>query len=207
MKTKVMPKVIRLVMICSAALIFLTFPGCAVQSDKMKNEQPVMAFKPVEVKALEPGLSVRYYKRKFRHINQMPTGEDELTQGVAGKPILYINHRFGSKGVFDSRRNQKVGVRLAGFLHFDQPGVYRLRTVSNDGVEVYLHGTVVVSDPGIHTAQQKISGPIKIKRKGWYPLKIKYFQNKKSAVLRLFWQHPKSERFEAVPPEAYGHKA
>ncbi len=189
-----------------AAIIASFCLACATDHNQMTDTPQSLSFEPVNVNDLAPGLAVRYYKRKFRHIDQMPTGKAEVTEGVAGAPITYINHRFGSKGVFDSRRRIKIGVRLAGFLHFDQPGIYRLRTISNDGVEVYLNGVTVVSDPGIHSAHEMISNPIRIKKKGWYAFKIKYFQNKKSAVLRFSRQHPKSNTFEVVPPEAYGHK-
>lgn len=158
-----------------------------------------------EVAGLLPGLSVRYYNGRFRHIDQMPSGSREMQWGKAGNPIRVINHRFGTGNVFDSGTNQKVGVLMSGYIHFDSSGSYRLRARSNDGVRIWIGETVVVDDPDVHSDRVIDSQPLEIARAGWYPFKLKYFQNKGSATLELYWQPPGAREFAMVPEAAYGH--
>ncbi|MGB5985152.1 MAG: PA14 domain-containing protein [Desulfobacterales bacterium] len=154
---------------------------------------------------LKPGFSVRYYTDIFvRHIDKLmdhATGDP----GRPGSPILQLNHQFERNPVFDSGSNRGVGMRLAGYLHFDTPGTYFLQALSNDGIRIYLGETQLLEDPGVHGDRLSPEGGVRVAQPGWYPLAIWYYQRKGTAALKLFWRPPGSEAMQIVPPEALAH--
>lgn len=156
---------------------------------------------------MSPGLSVRYVYGFFRNVSQMPSAEVIQEKGAAGKPILGINHRFGRGEVFDSGKSQGVGMEMTGYLRLPQAGAYRLRVNSNDGIRIFLGGSVVVEDPRYHSDRFSESGVLVAEAAGYFPVRILYFQRKGTATLELFWQKPGSETFAVIPVEAYAHKA
>jgi hypothetical protein len=160
---------------------------------------------PANVSDLLPGLAVRYYEGHFRHIDQMPSGTRATRWGRSGNPIAIINHRFGEGNVFDSGVHQKVGVMMSGYIHFENSGSYRFRARSNDGVRIWIGDTVVIDDPDVHPDQLSDSRPLEIRLAGWYPFQLKYFQNKGSATLELYWQPPGAQDFTIVPEAVYRH--
>jgi hypothetical protein len=40
---------------------------------------------------------------------------------------------------------------------------------------------------------------------GWTPIRLRYFQRKGTATLKLYWQPPGSEAFAVIPASAYAH--
>ncbi|MCF6246090.1 MAG: PA14 domain-containing protein [Desulfobacula sp.] len=166
------------------------------------------ALLPMNPSTLQAGLEVRYYNaddKNYQHISQMPSGDLEETWGKAGEPIKIIDHQFGKGPVFGSGLSTKVGVRMVGLIHFPHAGTYYLRTLSNDGVMVFIGDRIVLNDSWRHSDRFKISDPITVSAGGWYSLKIKYFQHKGAAVLKLYWQFPDSNTFEIIPAKAYAH--
>jgi hypothetical protein len=184
------------VMWCTA--IYLTFAsGCTGPAGKGTSV--------FDAARLKPGLSVLYLDGGYRYVKQIPKGKKAREKGRSGKPVLQINHQFGTGEVFDSGKNSKVGVLLDGYIHLAKPGAYALQVLSNDGVEVYVDGTLIVSDPNLHTDRLSDIGEYSSAKEGWQPLHIRYFQRKGSAALKLYWRPPGSGAFEVVPERAYGH--
>jgi hypothetical protein len=154
---------------------------------------------------LKPGLSVVYVQGKWRHIDKMLEDADAWRYPKKGKPIPYIDHRFGEKEVFDSGLSREVGVVMEGFLRFPETGSYRLMMKSNDGVRVFIDGRKVIDDPKVHADQDSEPGTVTVSEPGWYPIKIYYFQRKGTAALTFSWQTPGETAFRIIPEKAYAH--
>jgi hypothetical protein len=137
----------------------------------------------------------------------MSDRERDLKSWRRGKPILYIDHQFGTGEVFDSGLTRKVGVRMTGFIHLKTPGQWEFKAYSNDGIRVNVNGETVVNDPLLHYGGDRFSTPrtVTVHQAGWYPLLIKYFQKKGTAALSLYWQPPGEADFSVIPAEAYAH--
>lgn len=155
---------------------------------------------------LAPGLNVLYFKGMFRHIEQIPDGDTAiLEKGRPGPPILIINHQFGQDEVFDSGMNRGIGVQMKGYLLFEHKGPYEFQALSNDGVEVFVDGKSIVIDGRVHSDRLSEIGVVSVKKAGWKPIMVKYFQRKGTAALKLYWKTPGSGAFEVIPAKAYGH--
>jgi PA14 domain len=188
------------VIVCAAMLLI----QCTRQPvTPMVGPRSAEVLSPGHVSKLQPGLTVRYYYTKFRHIDEMPSGKRAEQWGRPGKPIMIINHRFGQGVVFDSGASQRVGLKMSGYIHLANVGLYHFQARSNDGVRVWIGGDVVINDPDVHSDRLSPLVPLEIHLAGWYPFELNYFQNKGTATLELYWQPPGAAGPSIVPAEAY----
>ena len=171
---------------------------------KPVSEQPGQHSK-INTDSLKPGLAV-YYKRGFwRHVDQMPKPDSFVEEGKQGKPITRIDHRFGQGNVFDSGFRRGVGVQMMGYIHLYKRGKWLFRVNSNDGIEVVIEETVVVSDPEWHSDRFSDPMDFQVEKSGWYPILLRYFQRKGTATLEFYWKPPGEQEFIIIPEKAYGH--
>jgi hypothetical protein len=155
----------------------------------------------------QPGLAVVYLPGKFRHTEEMPAGKRMLQLGRPGEPILFFDHSFGRGEVFTSGRSRAIGLEATGFIYLEHPGSYRFKALSNDGIRVWIAGLPVVDDGQWHSTGDRFSVPLTFQnpQTGWAAMRLRYFQRKGTATLKLFWQPPGSEDFEVIPASAYAH--
>lgn len=189
----------------AALLTGLFLMGCAATGADMSRH----ASGPlIDSTSLEPGLAVLYNEKWYKHVDEMSDRERDLEGWRSGKPILYIDHQFGSGTVFGSGLSRKVGVRMTGYIHLTAPGEWGFKAYANDGIRVIVNGQVVVDDPQLHMGGDRFSKPrtMTVDQAGWYPLLIKYFQKKGTAALSLYWKPPGAAEFSVIPAEAYAHR-
>lgn len=161
---------------------------------------------PVESAAMQPGLSVIYYKKYSpRNLKNLPETESAKYLSFQGEPIIQLNHQFGKGDVFGSGTNRLVGMRMRGYLNLTKADIYEFQALSNDGVSVIISGKPLINDPTQHSDRLSNIGVVTVKTPGWYPVIIEYFQRKGTAALVLYWKSPGSKEFEPIPQEIYGH--
>lgn len=161
---------------------------------------------PKVAERIVPGLIPLYYLDFFkRDLKKLPEGSSSKYSSFQGEAILELNHAFGKREVFASGAKQGVGMRLQGYLLFAEQGEYSLQAMSNDGIIMRIDGVQVLSDPKQHSDRLTEMVQVVIKRPGWYPVVIEYFQRKGTATLQLLWKIPGSTVLEPVPAAAYGH--
>lgn len=161
----------------------------------------------VQAEELQPGLNVLYFYNFYRYISEIPEGEEALKKGKPGPPIPQLYHRFGAGNVFDNGDNKGVGMLITGYVRLLKPGQYAFQAVSNDGIEMRINQQVVVrvSDPGVHKDKTSDPGYFTVAEGGWFPLQVKYFQRKSTAMVEMYWQPPGTKNFSVIPSEAYAH--
>jgi PA14 domain-containing protein len=185
----------------TALLVVLALSSCVI--GKQDSNLPVAEPLAINV-SVKQGLPVYFRYSMYRHIDQMPSDASMISEGKAGQPVAFLDHQFQGN-VFDSQREQGVGLFLTGYLKMEIPGKYLFKAMSNDGIRVLVNGTIVAFDPTVHSDRFSEVGEVTIKNPGWYPLTVKYFQRKGTARLSLYWQPPGSQGFVPVPAGAYGH--
>ena len=181
-----------------AGILMASLLGCAASGG---SRPPV---RDLDSSRLAPGLATLYFDQFYRYIHQIPEGDDAVSEGRSGSPVMVIDHQFGEDEVFDSGRSQGVGVQFSGFIHLESAGDYRFQALSNDGVAIYIDGVEILSDPRVHPDRLSEIGSFS-SLGGWYPFLIRYFQRKGTAALSVYWQPPDAEAFTVVPASAYGH--
>ncbi len=198
------------ILLSAAFVLHLMLFGC-VQSQK--QAESLMQGKrdglPVNLAGenLQLGLTAVYFLDKYSHTDEMPKSEESIVKyGRPGPPIMKLDHQFGKGEVFDSGSNQKVGVLMRGYLQLDRPGEYTFQAKSNDGFQLYIDGNLIVSDPAVHGDRLSEPGRFRVVQGGMFPVEVKYFQRKGTAMLELFWKQPGSVHYSIVPGTAYSHR-
>ena len=111
-------------------------------------------------------------------------------------PNLDISKRDYTEG-FPTPEMQSVvedfAIRFRGELAIDTPGLYHFGLYSDDGSKLYIDGTLVVDNDGVHIAKGE-KGSITLST-GVYPVEIHYFQGPRHSIA-LQWYY-------AVPNEPY----
>jgi hypothetical protein len=64
---------------------------------------------------------------------------------------------------------------------------------------------MIINDPTQHSDRYAVAAVVDIKKKGWYPLKVEYFQRKGTAAIKFLWRKPGDEDFSAVTAQSYAH--
>lgn len=88
---------------------------------------------------------------------------------------------------------EDFAIRFRGELAIDTPGVYHFGLYSDDGSKLYIDGTLVVDNDGIHAGIGK-RGSITLTR-GVYPVEIQYFQGPRYAIALQWYYAPPNEPY------------
>ncbi len=132
-------------------------------------------------------------------IHQMPDF-DQLTPVYSFfTPNLDISEREYTQG-FPTPEMQSVvedfAIRFRGELAIDTPGNYIFGLLSDDGSRLYIDGTLVVDNDGIHPPMGK-KGEITLKA-GMHPVEIHYFQGPRHLIALQWTYQPPIERSSAM---------
>ena len=165
---------------------------------------PAPAAPQPDAAALNDGLAVRYYFAKLNHIDEL-VGWMRFEDGIQGKPLPNLDYADSPGNVLTTTNATLVGAHITGFIEFAEPGSYRLRVISNDGVRITLGGEMIFEDPGVHKAEASPDLVFDVADPGWVPLDILYYQKKGTSALQLYWQPPGASDFVPVPGASLKH--
>ena len=92
---------------------------------------------------------------------------------------------------------EDFAIRFRGELAIDTPGLYRFGLYSDDGAKLYIDGTLVVDNDGIHGPKGE-KGIITLTA-GTHPVEIHYFQGPRHSIaLQWYYQPPKEPHSETM---------
>lgn len=132
-------------------------------------------------------------------IQQMPDFDQLTPVYTFITPNLDISKREYTQG-FPTPEMQSVvedfAIRFRGELAIDTPGRYIFGLLSDDGTKLYINGTLVVDNDGIHAAIGK-KGEITLEA-GRHPVEIHYFQGPRYAIALQWFYQPPIERSSAT---------
>jgi len=90
-------------------------------------------------------------------------------------------------------------VRWTGYIRATQTGAYRFQTVSDDGVRLYINGTLVIDRWNDHSATTDTTGDFNLVAGNTYSIRLEYYENGGDAVIRLQWRLPGATSYVAIP--------
>ena len=98
---------------------------------------------------------------------------------------------------------ENFAIRFRAELEVNIPGMYVFELYSDDGSQLYISGSLIVNNDGVHPAMSR-RGRIRL-RTGIHPIEIHYFQGPREAIaLQWFYQPPNGPR-QIVPPHVIHH--
>ena len=133
-------------------------------------------------------------------IHRMPDFELLTPVYTFVTPNLDVSKRNYTQG-FPTPEMQFVvedfAIRFRGELAIDTPGLYHFGLYSDDGAKLYIDGTLVVDNDGIHGPKGE-KGIITLTA-GTHPVEIHYFQGPRHSIaLQWYYQPPKEPHSETM---------
>ena len=98
---------------------------------------------------------------------------------------------------------ENFAIRFRAELEVNIPGMYVFELYSDDGSQLYINGSLIVNNDGVHPATSR-QGRIRLQT-GIHPIEIHYFQGPRHAIaLQWFYQPPNGPK-QIVPPHVIHH--
>lgn len=160
-----------------------------VASRTFERVEPVAA---VAVEGVRAGLAYEAFEGSW---NRLPEFDRlmPVARGHAPGPTVSV-----------APREDEYGLRFSGFLRVPADGVYTFYLSSDDGSRLFVAGSLVVDNDGLHSVTEKY-GHIPL-RAGLHAVTVEMFEKTGSEALELSWSGPGVPR-QAVPAQAYFHTA
>ena len=143
--------------------------------------------KPKKVKA--GGMRYSYYEGAW---NKLPDF-NSLKPKVSGA----FNQNFDISGL---PQVSNFACLIKGFLEIEEEGYYTFILSSDDGAKLYIGNELLIDNDGLHDAQQYPSYVVPLK-KGFYPIRLEYFQKEGGLSLALYYMTPSTITPVKIPNE------
>jgi mono/diheme cytochrome c family protein len=99
----------------------------------------------------------------------------------------------------------RVSVRWSGTVTVPTTGTYTFRTLSDDGVRLWVNGTQRINNCTDHAVTTNTSGSLTLTAGQRIPVVLEYYERGGGAQIRLQWRVPGSSSFVAVPASRLSH--
>jgi len=152
----------------------------------------------------DPRVALSGLRAEFR---LAPDGIAEMPEFSALEPFALavagtVDYADGTWPADVELRGDAFACRLTGFVRVPASGTYTFFVTADDGVELFVDGRLVASDPLPHSARE-CSGSIALEA-GWHSVELDYYEQAGLAVLSLEWSGPGLAK-EPVPADALAH--
>ncbi len=162
------------------------------QWDEVKSRTATMtiekkkAVPALEVYDLKPGLIASVY---FGEFDKLP--EFHSLRPAIKKTVTEISHKL-------AKRDSYFAIEYEGYLLIPADGVYGLSLISDDGSRLFLNGTEIISNDGIHGLREE--GGYYPLGKGFHKIRIEYFQREGGVGLKLLLEVPGHQKSNIPEP-------
>ena len=154
------------------------------------SEEATAPVPPPPPPATGSGLIGRYFN------NRTLSGTPALTRTEV------VNFDWASNAPGTGIGRDNFSVRWTGEVKTTVAGAYRFRTVSDDGVRLWVNGVQVINNWTLHSATTNTSNSINLAANTRYVIRMEYYEQTGSAVARLQWRVPNNSNYVTVPREA-----
>lgn len=132
------------------------------------------------------------------------TGRYFNNSTLGGQPVLVrneaVNFGWGTGSPGTGINADGFSVRWSGQVEATVTGTHRFRTVSDEGVRLWVNGVQVINNWTAHTSTADTSPAITLSAGQRYTIIMEYFEGTGSALARLRWKVPGGS-YVAIPQE------
>ncbi len=121
------------------------------------------------------------------------TGSAALTRTEA------VNFDWGAGSPGAAIAVNNFSARWSGSVLATSSGAYRFRTVSDDGVRLWIDGVQVINNWTDHAPTTNTSAVVNLTAGQRVAVRLEYYERGGGAVMRLQWQTPGSSTYTAIP--------
>jgi hypothetical protein len=125
---------------------------------------------------------------------------------LSGTPALtrneIVDFGWGSGSPGAGVNSNNFSARWTGSVMATSSGTYRFRTISDDGVRLWVNGVQVINNWSDHAATTNTSGTVNLVAGQRYTIRLEYYERSGQAVMRLRWLTPGSGTYVTIPGSA-----
>ncbi|HEX3148174.1 MAG TPA: glycoside hydrolase family 44 protein [Gemmataceae bacterium] len=110
-----------------------------------------------------------------------------------------INFNWGVQGPVPGIAGKQFSARWTGQILAGQSGLYRFRTMTDDGVRLWVNGNMLIDHWKGGGRRTKTSGDIAFLAGEKYDIQMDFFENRGAAMAKLLWRRPGQTTYEVVP--------
>jgi len=121
---------------------------------------------------------------------------------LSGSPVVERNEavNFSWSGAPRTGVNaDQFSVRWTGFVEPPATGSYRFRTQSNDGVRLWINGSLVIDNWSSHATATDTTADIALTKNQRYSVTMEFYDQSGTAVAKFQWRRPGQTKFGSVP--------
>ena len=122
---------------------------------------------------------------------------------LTGTPVLTrieaVNFSWASASPGAGVNADNFSARWTGTLDVTTAGAYLFRTVSDEGVRVWVNGVLVIDNWLAHTSTTNTSATVNLLSGQRYPITVEYYDNTGAATMQLRWRLPGTTGYVAIP--------
>jgi YVTN family beta-propeller protein len=93
----------------------------------------------------------------------------------------------------------QFSVRWTGFVEATASGSFQFQTRSNDGVRLWINGSLVIDQWASHSTTNHQSAAIPLVKNQRYPVTLEFYDNAGVAVAKFYWLRPGQTTYSVVP--------
>jgi hypothetical protein len=97
-------------------------------------------------------------------------------------------------------RDDYYSVRWTGYLDVSAAGEYGFRSTSDDGIQVFLGGALVISSPVVQHFGTALGTAVLAA--GATPIEVRFYENEGNDGIRLEWMQPGETEWSVIPAAA-----
>jgi beta-glucosidase len=118
-------------------------------------------------------------------------------EGTPTKTLIdkQINFSWDSDGPFENFPVDTFSVRWTGYIKLDRFSKYTIDVLSDDGVRFYCDDKLVIDDWNDHAIKTN-SFATTFEANKFYKIKLEYYENGGSAIVKFGWRLPNEELFD-----------
>ena len=124
---------------------------------------------------------------------------------LAGTPLLQrveaVNFNWGTAAPAPGVPADGFSVRWTGTITVPTTGTYRFRTVSDDGVRLWVNGSQRINNWTDHATTTDTSSAFSLSA-GRRSITLEYYERGGGAVMQLQWLRPGTSTYQTVPASA-----
>jgi hypothetical protein len=110
-----------------------------------------------------------------------------------------VNFNWGTGAPAAGIAADTFSVRWLGQVKAVESGNYRFRTISDEGVRLWVNGQLVINNWTAHTATTNTSAAVALVAGQKYDIRLQFFENTGAATMRLLWQRPGQTAYTVIP--------
>ncbi len=131
------------------------------------------------------------------------TGHYFANNALTGAPVLTriegINFDWGTTAPGTGVPAENYSTRWTGQLLAPATGSYRLQTVSDDGVRVWINGTLVINNWTLHAPTTDTTPVLSLLADQRYDITVEYNELTGGALMQFLWLTPGAANYVTVP--------